>query len=423
MSIRNKRNIFNYIITVGSRGMGRLFMLIVSVLIARQLGADNFGLYSLFFGVFILIVQALSGINIAYVRFVKTVTDVSDEVMLRLSLFLQLAIIAILLIGGWPISLLMAHFLKLETMMIPYLGFIASGLLGLFGIWFGFYQAKGRFLWLGIFNLAFNFLIMLVVAGAWLLDIDLSWENILWAHVALSFLLGVGSLIAILRVSHGMSLDRQLATDFTRMVSMNMSITLFYFMYRYVDIYFIQYYLDTAAVGIYAAAMKTSMMLNILTAAMPTILLPKAVDSIKSSGAIRRYFKNSYGLASIILLAFAVFYLISPFFLTLLFGEEYSEAGPMLQWLVLGWCANVLYIPVAQIFYALNTVGWRLSLEIFKLATTVVLMMIFIPQYGAIGCAYALLFAASLTFIAGLLVAAYLLNRQGLLTQHVSSAL
>lgn len=396
---RKKKGILDYVITVASKGGNRLFMLVVTVLIARLLGAESFGFYSLFFGVFIVLFQSFAGVNIAYVRNVKLNGKDQELPTLKLSLIIQLLLSLAIAIIGWPISTALAKALAPVTASTFYLGFLAAAFIGLYTVWFGYFQARGHFLRLGLVTMLFNALILVIIGLYYLFNPQLTLNYIISIYALTALVLGCIGGLMIYFQTRGIEISREVFTAFGKMTLVNIAITSIYFLYRYIDVYFIQYFLDLTAVGIYSAAMKTSMLLNILVGALPTVLLPKAITSISSHQALKKYFVNSYGLAGVVVLGFFVFWLICPYFLTLLFGEEYSSAGDILKWLVIGWMLNVLYIPIAQLYYALNRVGYRLSLEIVKLVATVLLLMVLIPVYGAIGAAYALAGAIALALL------------------------
>jgi len=182
-------------------------------------------------------------------------------------------------------------------------------------------------------------------------------------------------------------------------------------MYRYVDVYFIKYYSDIESVGIYSAAMKTSMILNVLTGSLTTLLLPKAISAIRTRSHLSRYLLKAYLLTLAIVVCLIVFYWLSPYILELLFGNTYAGAGLILQWLVLGWIANTLYVPIAQLYYALNKVSLRIGLELLKLTCAVAGFVTLIPMYGAIGAAYALLIAIIITQIIASLLLHFLIKQ------------
>lgn len=409
MPIKGKKSLLDYIVTVGTRGLSRLFALVVTIVIARTLTLEEFGIYSLFFGIFILIFQAEVGVNIAHVRFSKQEIT-SKKNVLRYSLVAQIFIVIILSIIGWPLSILLAKNIGLDTASTLYLGFICSALLGFFGVWFGVLQSEGRFLKLGVFSFIFNLLLMLYIAGSYIIDAQQNLTDILLTYLIISLILGIPSLIYLWRESAS-SENKKHANDFYRMVGLNVSVTMFYFMYRYIDVYFIKYFSDLATVAIYSAAMKTSMLLNILTGSLPTILLPKAVTALKTKDKLINYISKSALICTGITACFLIFYFLSPFVLTLLFGDQYSSAGDILQWLVIGWIINTIYIPVSQLYYALNKVGWRIFLEFTKLIIAAACFIILIPKYGALGAAYSLLIAICITLIISVIAIILLIKK------------
>jgi len=399
--LKGRKSLADYGITVGSQGLNRLAALAVSVLVARMLGAEDFGIYSLFFAIFIMIYQAQSGANIAYVRFAKIREPQNKAPIIRISLVIQLIIAFSLIIGGWPAALLLSEILSLGSPVVLFFGFVSSGFLSLFKVWFGIYQERGQFGRLGVCSFAFNYIILFALFGTWVFWKNLTIQYILMTYLTISGVMGLASAFSLWKSTDGTRIEKTLFYQMWKMTAMNMAVTISYFLYRFVDVFFIKYYLDLQAVGMYSAAMKTSMLLNVLTGALPTVLLPKAIGVIKSPKCLRRYLVKSYSLSFFILVLFAGFFFVSPYILEALFGEKYTAAAPILSLLVLSWAANVLYIPIMQLFYAINRVGLRLIVELFKLTCSILLFMAFIPRFGAIGSAWALLVAITLSLILG----------------------
>jgi len=395
--IKKQKSIFDYIVTVGSRGANRFITLVISILVARMLGAEAFGLFSLFFGIYILIFQAHAGVNIAYVRFSKIESTHSKQEIIKLSIFIQIFIFIILCLAGIPLSELISNSIGLTNPNIILYAFLSGGIIGLYGIWFGILQSEEKFGYLGLLNLLFNVIIILFIIIIWLSGVTLTLDHVLFLYVAVSAALGIISALILYRSCRGIKIHTDLRKDFSKMVMINMAITTSYFLYRYIDVYFIQYYSDLETVGIYSSAMKTSMLLNILAGSLPTILLPKAVSAAKSHKLLKNYFIKSYAISFAIIFLFMIFYFLSPFFLEILFGKEYLSATEILKWLILGWVVNVLYIPISQMFYAYNMASYRLGIELIKVALSVILFIYLIPLYGGIGAAYALLIAILIT--------------------------
>lgn len=404
--IKKQKSIFDYIITVGSRGANRLITLIISILVARMLGAEAFGLFSLFFGIYILIFQAHAGVNIAYVRFSKIEANDNKQQIIKLSIFIQIFIFIILCLAGIPASQFISESIGINDSDIIFYAFLSGGIIGLYGIWFGILQSEEKFGQLGLLNLLPNVIIIIFIAIIWLAGITFVLDHVIFLYVSISALLGIASALLLYRGCREATIPAKLTKDFTKMVMINMAITTSYFLYRYIDVYFIQFYSNLETVGIYSAAMKTSMLLNILAGSLPTILLPKAVLAAKSNKLLKNYFIKSYAISFAICFLFMIFYFLSPFFLEILFGEEYVGATDILKWLILGWVVNVLYIPISQMFYAYNMASYRLIIELIKVGLSVIAFTYLIPIYGGLGAAYALLIAILVTLVLAVAVLA-----------------
>lgn len=159
--------------------------------------------------------------------------------------------------------------------------------------------------------------------------------------------------------------------------------------YMKLDIVMLTQMQGAAATGLYAAAVRLSEVwyfipMAIVTSVSPTIIAAKHEDERLYYSRLRRLFvlMSRLGLA----LALPISFLAGPI-ISLLFGSEYSAAGPVLSIHI--WSAVFVFFGVAQGCWdvAENFTGFFLFRTISGAVINVVLNLILIPPLGAVGAA------------------------------------
>lgn len=150
--------------------------------------------------------------------------------------------------------------------------------------------------------------------------------------------------------------------------------------------------------GLYAVAISLSRLLNIFESAMITVLLPKtAARPIPEIVALT--VKGARVTTFLTVICVAPLMLICPWLLTLLYGEEFSEAVPVFRILLIQVTIEGTAWVLAQTFIAAGKPGIVTILQVVGLSSNVPLMLILIPKYGLVGAGLAMLIATAIRFI------------------------
>lgn len=397
--VGQKKSVRDYVLSLGGQGFARLFSIAGSILIARTMGPEDFGAYTLFFAIVIFVFEVQTGVNVAYVRFARAHRDRDKKIFQKIVFLIQLLASSILILLGWPLALLLSDVLAIDNPLLFFWGFLCGGFASLYRIWFGIFQEDGRFEKLAVSLPAFNFLVVVLLGLLWILPVPMTLNHIFSLYLLVAGITGIASSLLFVGRIRRVEIDRTLFVSMLKMTSMNVAITLSFFLYRLLDVFFVKYFLDLESVGLYSAALRTSMFLGILASSTSLVLLPRATAMIGSFEAVMGYLRKAYAMAFMVLLVFLVFFFFSPVLLQILYGDEYLASEATLKLLVLGWSINVLYIPMEQLYYALNKVGWRLSIEISRLVIACLLFTLLIPAFGTVGSALSLLAAISVSFV------------------------
>lgn len=165
---------------------------------------------------------------------------------------------------------------------------------------------------------------------------------------------------------------------------------------RRLDIVMLNYYVDSSMIGIYACALQLISPLMMLKGSLHNVLLPK-VSKITSYSGYMNYAKKFTAL----IVAFCFFFVPIVVFarpmIEFMFGAKYSQSAYIFQILVVRMMFVLILNPLHMIAYSAGH-PWIISIkDIFALFINILLNIFLIPFLGISGAA----FGALLTAIVG----------------------
>ena len=165
-----------------------------------------------------------------------------------------------------------------------------------------------------------------------------------------------------------------------------------------VDIFFIGGIADSAALGLYGAAMKIAGVVSVTTYSYFSALLPEfsGITSVRILSERRR---KSFPIVLMFVAAIGVLFLIADPLILMLFGEPYAGAASLLQVVCLGLALNVLGHPLSAVLFSQNRpevfpVSSTVSIGVFAAAN-----LLLIPVLGVMGAAVAFVLHSVALFI------------------------
>ena len=176
-----------------------------------------------------------------------------------------------------------------------------------------------------------------------------------------------------------------------------------------IDQIFIVGLLSGESLGIYVVSTSIAGMLNTIQNSVTTVLLPKITGKPRQeiellSSLVFRTFLLLGG-AGILLIG-----LLSPFLLSLLYGDSFLAATPTMRILLVeAWIASAAGI-LSQAFLAVGKPGFLTILQGASLGITVLFLSIGVPLYGLLGACLSLLAADSLKLLLIMLSFKFVLN-------------
>jgi O-antigen/teichoic acid export membrane protein len=173
--------------------------------------------------------------------------------------------------------------------------------------------------------------------------------------------------------------------------------------YSYVDSIFISKLMGTTSLGIYSVAYKFTYAFQFLPLAFIAALYPGLSAIVgKDSVQLRNMFDKAMWYMMVIVTPIVLgIWLIAPN-AVLLAGEEYVQAAPILQLLILVLIPIFLDFPIGSLLNAANRQTTKTIIMGITMVLNVVLNALLIPVIGLNGAVYAALFSFSFMFVAGL---------------------
>lgn len=175
----------------------------------------------------------------------------------------------------------------------------------------------------------------------------------------------------------------------TGFLAFNLVSTVLVMLILQADMWLMGYFLAKSQVGIYSVAMRFTLPLTIVLGALNTALWPRAsaVSGVKEAlPLLRRTFKLSLMVSG----AGVVYAIVVPLLAPFLFGARYSPAVLLGQVLCIRYCLAILVCPVALIGYSFGLVRVYWIVNLVQLAVVLTINVLFLPVIGPLAAALAL---------------------------------
>lgn len=381
-------------------GLSSFLSFVTGALLARRLGVDDFGSFSVFFAVFVLMWTVTNFGDAAYVRFAATVPPETARRYLAACTVLKLAVMALVAAASAPLATLLANqaFGKANLFYPVLMGLLAGASLNLVGLLAATYQAREEFTRYAATNVVPYGLILLCVVA-------LAAGDLLTLRSAVGTYLAVGvvclGLSAWRLFDAGASL-RVTREHFTKVLHFGkwylVANTLFILVQR-LDIFFVARYGDSATIGTYGAALRITVIATLLTGSIAPFLLPSVAKANRSAGELTAFLRRAIGLSGVLVAAVAVLWTVVPILVDVVFGEAYEDAVPIARILLGGTAILAAYTPLSQILLSEERPRGLVYLCLVKLVSLSLFLSLWAPAHGSRGAAYAVVASEGVTLV------------------------
>lgn len=179
-----------------------------------------------------------------------------------------------------------------------------------------------------------------------------------------------------------------------------------YATYR-VDVYFLNYLYGSSVVGVYSVAQQVIERFWMIAQAVSTVLFPRLASLADIGGKRTKVdltlFSAKWVLISSVLCGILVYFLVG-FFIEIAFGTDYSKAALAVQILLPG----MIFFNLSRVFASYTSssgfVGYMAVVSLLCLVVSIIINVILTPAYGIKGAALATSISYGTSFFLGFVV-------------------
>jgi O-antigen/teichoic acid export membrane protein len=174
-----------------------------------------------------------------------------------------------------------------------------------------------------------------------------------------------------------------------------------FFLISAVDRFVINQKLGLTDAGIYMVAVQLSSAMAIIFDAINKAYVPWLFERLKRDNyeEKKQIVKYTYVYFILALLVAGIAFLIGPFFITLIAGDKYSEAGKVIGLLCLGQAFGGMYLMVTNYIFFAKKTGRLAVVTISTGIINVILLFVLVSHLGLIGAAMAFAISKLIQFI------------------------
>jgi O-antigen/teichoic acid export membrane protein len=426
------KNILDIVYSALPQVFGVLTSIITSVLIARNLGASELGLYSMTLSLVTILGTIIDlGISQTAIRYASRANHVGlmgqQNYIIRWSFYFRLIFLisfsTLIYLFISPISISFFHsgnkdYLIWYSVLITFLNLMTTtpNL---------FLQSDKKFrisALLGIISksVIFIFIIILYFLNKWTIELLLSSliiSNIITLLISFffvpinifynrintinSFFKEIKGLFKLNLLAKGINVSTEESTiSFFKSYSI---ITLVSIFTNQVDIWAVNHYFSLRDVGLYSVGQRYALPINVLFMSITTVMWPHMSNYTSKAEIIQFYQRNKVKI--LILIFFVLLYsFIAPLTAGYFFGDEYIKAIPIGIMLSIKGLISIFTGMSAILLYNLNKTKKSLYFNVIQALTLFLLVVYFVKHYGAFAASIAVAISEfvlfSLTLIA-----------------------
>jgi O-antigen/teichoic acid export membrane protein len=382
----------NYAYKLIGEGGVRLLSTVFLLILARLVGAAEFGVYSTAFAfatVFAILVDL--GTNPIVTREIARWPDKRPQIIASVN-FLKTVMALIMWLMLW-VSTLILHMTLAKARLVHWLGWVAIGTA--FTEYFSaIFTGVERMAWEAVLKIASKSVVILAALVVLFRTHDV--YQTVRAMGAFSILgIAVGALIVQIRLgSFGWSLDAPYLRRLLRQSLPVFGCMAFLILYDSQDILLLNYFkVPDHDIGLFAMALKVIDVIKVLPVLLASTFLPSLsrhaqvspVDFFKRAGELIRNAAIGFPLLAAVIAVF------SAAIIHILYGPGYSAAVPVLRWLLVGFLVMAFNLILMQILIALDMERQLLISSGLLCISHIAACTFWIPRWGILGACYALI--------------------------------
>ncbi len=362
-------------------------------LIARYLGPYEYGNFSLLYAILsIIIIISDFGLGISLVKFYsefiskgefdKTSNLIKISFMVRLISSLIICICGI--IFSYTISKYILNNVKLTiSLVIIFIGGIG---ISLFEFIKTYLQSKQKFknyvVYINFYNILNLILLLILIFHSSL--------TVLSAIIIYSILPFLIFIIAFLLIDNTFLFSKSTNLKYKKIMKFNIFViitNLCSMFFNRIDLFYLNLFMDSSAVGFYSAGYQMTQIITILTNSITFILLPK-ISSLTNIKEIKNTYKLILKYSTLLFIAIIPLIFIAPYILLLILSDTYVNSIPIFQILIPVVGLSFIINPLSTIIYKIDKPKILTLIIIIELMIIVVFEPFFIIIFEIFGVVY-----------------------------------
>jgi len=387
MLVRLKKNILSAtfkdtLISLSGNGITAFGGAFFTIILARALSPDNFGLFSALWALGILLASLGDlGISAALINFLPKVKD-DKKAIISLTFWLQLA--SALLLG-----LITINFLFLRQTIIPgstsgqylLLGFLVAILIVEAFIQ-NIFTAERKFI-ITTFLQATDSLVKLTIVTVLFFKGGLKIETaIIAAIVSATLVMIVGLFREFKNISFVFpKIYFRKIIKFTKWIALT---RVFSVAVSRIDVILLTSLSTNFQAGIFAAASRIALIFTLLASSLGNVTAPR-FSSFVNHDDTKRYLKKLFAFALLLTFGMLITTIFARPIISIVFGDKYLAAIPVFQFLTIAMIPFLFtLVTVNPLIYYFNQPKFIAKITIIQVLLLITLDFILIPRYGAL---------------------------------------
>lgn len=374
---------------VGKTGLG----FIATIITARLLSVEAFGLFSLFIAAISIGVE-LTGKSLDWgmVTFSSKYYDKSRQkanMIFKVILKIRLIVSAVFLVlAFWFVRPIAENIFHRSDYVTP-LTYACIGTIGMSMWWYvlAIIQVRQMFTLYGLLNLL-NGLMKVGAVGLLFFVHMTSLENILTAYVVVFFLSFAISFATVpkdfLKTEQKDAHIVSTVLHFSKWIIITNILSIFYVQQGF---FLLGYFRDAFSLGIYSSAWNLVYGLDVLVFSLITVFLPK-VSKLKGTKEHSFYIKQTLKLSIALIVLLLPLYFFAESIMTGLYSKDFSASTVIFQILFWGAIISLPMQPISLLLLTINRPQVFAYVSIVILLVTLTGNILVIPEYGEVGAAY-----------------------------------
>ena len=404
------KTLLDYTTVIFGSVFTRGFAFLNSLILARVLGPEQFGIFSIFFTVMILTWQLPQAFDGVFVTFAQRYQDIHRKnEILKTSIFLKIIYFAIVVATSYPFASFLANicFRKAEAFWPVFIALICGVFLMFLMTIASTFQADMKFAKYASVNAVYTVTVFLFLVTYYLLKGSMSLYYVILTYLFIAMIVGSVCLVLLKRrLKNIFSIDREILKKVFEQGKWVFLVVAASCIFSRLDLLVLPVFLDYAEIGLYAVAVQLILVVDMASGALAGLCLPRAGAAVLSRKAFSAFIKESALIILMIEAGIVILLLTAPFIVSMAYGTEYRYAGTVLRYLLYGWMFHVIMVPFSFLYTAIEDSRTRFTLEIFKLVVGVGLLYALVPRFGMVGSAC----TVSITLATSSIISAFVLK-------------